>query len=65
MISTRLFAVTAIIYGIITSVLSFIPYIGRVLVLIIAPLFSIFCARHFTLVYDSGVPQPVLPEAAL
>jgi hypothetical protein len=60
-----IFAVTASIYGIITSVLSVIPYIGWVLVLIIAPFFSIFCARNFTLVYDQGLPQPVLPEAAM
>jgi hypothetical protein len=64
-LSLVIFAVTAIIYGIITSVLSFIPYIGWVLVLIIAPFFSIFCARYFTLVYDQGLPQPVLPEAAV
>jgi len=57
-----IFAVTAIIYGIISSVLSIIPYIGWVLVLLIAPFFSIFFARYFTLVYDQGVPQPVLPE---
>jgi len=63
-IALVIFAVTAIIYGIISSVLSFIPYIGWVLVLIIAPFFSIFFARYFTLVYDQGMPQAEPPVVA-
>ena len=53
------FIVVAVIYGIITGILSIIPFIGWVLVLIIAPFFSIFIARYFTLVYDQGEPQAV------
>jgi hypothetical protein len=53
------FIVTAVIYAIITGILSIMPFIGWVLVLIIAPFFSIFIARYFTLVYDLGEPQAV------
>ncbi|HZK29708.1 MAG TPA: hypothetical protein VFC43_00520, partial [Methanoregula sp.] len=51
------FIVVAVIYAIIAGILSIIPFIGWVLVLIIAPFFSIFIARYFTLVYDQGEPQ--------
>jgi hypothetical protein len=60
-LSLVIFLVAAIIYGIITSVLSAVPYIGWVLVLIIAQFFSIFFARYFTIVYDQGVPQSAVP----
>jgi hypothetical protein len=55
------FVIAMVIYGIITGILSVIPYIGWVLVLIINPFFMIFTARYFALVYDQGEPQPVLP----
>jgi hypothetical protein len=51
--------VIAVIYAVITGILSFIPYIGWIIVLIVAPFFSIVIARYFTLVYDQGEPQPV------
>jgi hypothetical protein len=53
------FIVIAVIYAIITGILSIIPFIGWALVLIVAPFFSIFIARYFTLVYDQGEPQSV------
>jgi len=55
-------AVVCIIYAVITGALSVIPYIGWMLVLIVAPFFTIFIARYFTLVYDQGEPQ-VVPQA--
>ncbi len=58
-LSLIVFVIISVIYGIISAVLSFIPYIGWVLVLIVAPFFSIFFARYFTLVYNQGEPQPV------
>jgi hypothetical protein len=51
--------VVAVIYAVISTVLSLIPYIGWVLVLIVAPFFTILFARYITLVYDQGEPQPV------
>ena len=51
--------IVGIIYAIITGALSFIPYIGWVLVLIVAPFFTIFIARYFTVVYDQGESQTV------
>lgn len=60
-IALVIFVFAAVIYGIITAILSVIPYIGWVLVLIIAPFFTIFFARYFTLVYDQGEPQSVQP----
>jgi hypothetical protein len=64
LISLLVIAVVCIIYAIITAVLSFIPYIGWVLVMIVAPFFSILLARYFTLVYDHGESKtepPVVP----
>jgi hypothetical protein len=49
------------IYAVITGILSAIPFIGWVIVLIINPVFMIFTARYFALVYDQGEPQPVPP----
>jgi hypothetical protein len=56
------FVIAMIIYAVITGILSFIPFIGWVLVLIVNPVFMIFTARYFALVYDQGEPQPV-PQA--
>jgi hypothetical protein len=55
------FVLAAFIYSIITSALSFIPFVGWVLVLIITPVFTIFSARYFSVVYDQGEPRPVVP----
>jgi hypothetical protein len=55
------FVIAAVIYAVITAILSFIPFIGWVLLLIVNPVFMIFTARYFTLVYDQGEPQPVPP----
>jgi len=55
------FVVVTVIYVIITAILSFIPYIGWVLILVITPLYTIFTARYFTLVYEQGEPQPAVP----
>jgi hypothetical protein len=61
-VSLIVFAFIAVVYAAITMFLSLFPYIGWVLVLIIAPFFTIFFTRYFTLVYDHGEPQP-LPTA--
>jgi hypothetical protein len=55
------FVIAAVIYTVITGILSFIPFIGWVLLLIVNPVFMIFTARYFALVYDQGEPQPVPP----
>jgi hypothetical protein len=55
------FVIASVIYMVITGILSFIPFIGWVLVLIVNPVFMIFTARYFALVYDQGEPQPVPP----
>jgi hypothetical protein len=55
------FVIAMFIYAIITGVLSFIPYIGWILVLIVNPVFTIFTARYFALVYDQGEPHQVPP----
>lgn len=59
------FIIAMIIYAVITGILSAIPFIGWVLVLIVNPVFMIFTARYFTLVYDQGEPQPVPPAPAV
>jgi hypothetical protein len=55
------FIIATVIYAVITGIFSAIPYIGWVLVLIVNPVFMIFTARYFSLVYDQGEPQPVPP----
>jgi hypothetical protein len=45
-------------FGILTSILSNIPYIGWILVLIISPFISILFSRYASLVYDQGDKQP-------
>ena len=55
------FVIASVIYAIITGIMSVIPFIGWVLVLIVNPVFMIFSARYFSLVYDQGEPQPVPP----
>jgi hypothetical protein len=55
-----------IVAGIIAFILSAIPFIGTLLVLIVAPALTIFVARYITLIYDSvpaGTP-PAAPPAA-
>jgi Protein of unknown function (DUF4013) len=59
------FIIAVLIYAIITGILSFIPFIGWVLVLIVNPFFMIFSARYFALVYDQGEAQPVPPAPAV
>jgi Protein of unknown function (DUF4013) len=64
LISLLVIAVVCIIYALITAILGWIPYIGWVLVMIVAPFFSIFMARYFTLVYEHGestTEPPVVP----
>jgi hypothetical protein len=64
LISLIVIAVVCVIYAIITAILSVIPYIGWVLVMIVAPFFSIFLARYFTQVYDHGESKtepPIVP----
>jgi hypothetical protein len=53
-----LFVVT-IIFGIVSMILALIPYVGWVGKLIITPLFMVFAARYYTLVYEQGEEQPV------
>ena len=55
------FVIASVVYMVITGILSFIPFIGWILVLIINPVFMIFTGRYFALVYDQGEPQPVPP----
>ena len=55
------FIIACVIYAVISAVLTAIPYIGWVLVLVVNPVFMIFSARYFSLVYDQGEPKPVPP----
>jgi hypothetical protein len=54
-----LVAVT-LIYGIIVTVFSLIPFIGWVLELVATPLMTVFAARYYTLVYEVGTEPPVV-----
>ena len=55
------YVIAMVIYAVITGVLSFIPYIGWILILMVNPVFTIFTARYFSLVYDQGEPKTVPP----
>jgi len=57
--------VVCVVYAVITGILSLIPFIGWVLVMIVAPFFTIFIARYVTLVYDQGEPKVVPPVTAI
>jgi len=47
-----------VIVILVSTVLAFIPFIGPVIQVILAPVLSIFSARYITLVYDSQVEPP-------
>ena len=51
--------VVGIAFGIVTVILSLIPYIGWLLVVIISPFIAILFARYATLVYEQAQSQPV------
>lgn len=53
-IALLVLCVISFIFGIITMVLSVIPFAGWVLVLIINPFFTLIAARYAVLVYDQG-----------
>ena len=59
------YVIAMAIYAVVTGILSFIPFIGWILVLIVNPVFMIFTARYFALIYDQGEPQPVPPVPAV
>ena len=59
------YVIAMVIYAVITGILSFIPYIGWILVLIVNPVFTIFTARYFSLVYDQGELHQVPPVMAV
>jgi hypothetical protein len=59
------YVIAMVIYAVITGVLSFIPYIGWILVLIVNPVFTIFTARYFSLVYDQGELHQIPPAPAV
>jgi hypothetical protein len=59
------YIIAMVIYAVITGILSFIPYIGWILVLIVNPVFTIFTARYFSLVYDQGELHQVPPVPAV
>ncbi|HVN65503.1 MAG TPA: DUF4013 domain-containing protein [Methanomicrobiales archaeon] len=59
--------VVFLVAGIIAFILSAIPYIGWLLMFIVAPALTIFIARYITLVYDSvpvAASPPTSPPAA-
>ncbi len=60
-IALVLFAVAAAIYFVVVMVITFIPYIGWILILVVNPFFTIFVARYFTLVYEQGNKHQVPP----
>jgi hypothetical protein len=55
--------VVFLVAGIIAFILSAIPFVGWLLMFIVAPALTIFIARYITLVYDS-VPEAPAPAAA-
>ncbi len=58
------YVIAMVIYAVINGILSFIPFIGWILVLIINPVFMIFTARYLSLIYDQGEPQQAPPVQA-
>jgi hypothetical protein len=57
-IALLVMVVVGFAFGIVTSALSIIPFIGWILVLIITPFITILFSRYATLVYGQGENQP-------
>lgn len=56
--------VAGIIFTIVVSVLSIIPFVGWVIQPVLGPLFLVFSARYITRVYDHGIPRAPAPAPA-
>ena len=56
--------IQAIIVGIIMFILNIIPYIGSILVLIVAPIILLFQGRYLCLLYDSAGEEAPAPATA-
>lgn len=56
--------VTGIIFTIVVAVLSFIPFVGWVIQLVLTPLFSVFSARYVSRLYDQNAPPAPAPAPA-
>ncbi len=54
-----------ILFTVVVMVLSMIPFVGWVIALVLNPLFSVFCARYISLIYDHGFPQVPAPAPVM
>lgn len=53
--------VIGIVFFVILSAISLIPYVGEIIQLIFIPVYTIFSARYMTRVYEQGEPQAAAP----
>jgi len=57
--------VIGIVFFIVMSALSLIPYVGDIIQLVFIPVYTIFSARYMTRVYEHGVPQAAAPVVTI
>ena len=62
LIALLVMIIVSIAFGLVTMILSIIPFIGWVLVLIVTPFVTIFFGRYATLVYEQGESRPGAEE---
>jgi len=60
-ISLIVLLIVWVIFIVVVMVLSMIPFVGWVIALVLDPLFSVFCARYISRVYDYGIPVEPAP----
>lgn len=53
--------VIGIVFFIVMSAISLIPYVGEIVQLIFIPVYTVFSARYMTRVYEQGEPQAAAP----
>ena len=60
-IALVLLFLASIFYSLVVSIPGIIPYVGWIVPVCLSPLFTVFAARYFTLVYETGEAPPPAP----
>jgi len=62
-IAIVLIGIAALVYSIAMFLPASIPYVGWIVPVGLAPFFTVFVARYYTLVYETGEERPAAPPA--
>jgi len=61
-IALVLFFFASIFFNLVVSIPALIPYVGWIVPVCLSPLLTVFAARYFTLIYETGEIQPPVPS---